>query len=177
LGKDKVYIGLESGLIMTLGPEFWARNSKQVARDLVMKPIFDYTGFMDILSRGILTEVDAFDGPIREKDSHLFSQEPGTLGVFASRRGAIPVITAHANGRTGLVTLRAVVSGEDKYGPTQISDMLGLDQCSGKLVGNESGLYIGESGIDYQKEGIRVVNEIPNGSPENRVAYWKAVRG
>ena len=159
-----------------IGRSFWERDASDVARELVMRPLFEYRSLSDISAHGVLLEVDAYDAPVDGKGKELFEQKPGIMGAFASRRGPIPVITAHARGKTGLITLRNLRNGEDLHGPNNIAKLLQITSGSSYEMGSEGGVYVGDCGLDLDKEGIRVVNKIPSGSPKNRVAYWKAVR-
>jgi hypothetical protein len=160
---------------MTHNAEFWTRNPKKVAKDLVMSGIFDYRS-MSYINSGVILEADAWDEAIRETDAELFSIAPGSMGAFSSRRGAIPVITSHANGKTGLITLRKIVMGEETLGPKAICERFGFGEVSGSKVGTtESGLYVVQNALPLP-EGYNVVDSVPKGSPENRVAYFKLGR-
>jgi hypothetical protein len=155
-----------------INTDFWTRHPSRVAKDLVGKTVVIYSSLGWITPAGVLTEVDAYENPSVARDEHVFSQKPGTLGVFTSRRGPIPVITAHSSSARGLITLRNLVAGTENYGPKGICELLGMQQRDGKLVGHESGLYIGDSGIDFKEEGLYVADDMPAGGPENRVAYF-----
>ena len=159
---------------MTFDRDFWSRNPKQVARDLMFSGVFNYSAASNVYS-GILTEVDAWDQAIRDTDSELFSIAPGSIGVFSSRRGNIPVVTAHADGKTGLITLRKIVAGQEELGPKAICERFGFGQLAGSRVGDNT-LYFSPKAIDYNKQGLTIVDELPKGSPPNRVAYFKAIR-
>jgi len=154
----------------------FSRNPSRVAKDLVGKTLVVYKSPTDIEVLGILTDVDAYENPMVERDQHVFTQKPGIISVFASRRGPIPVITAHSNSGTGLITLRKMVNGAADFGPRGIYDLSGLEMRQGKLIGTESGIYIGETGIDYSKQELVIANSMPSNGPENRVAYWKLKR-
>ena len=159
---------------MTFDKDFWSRNPKQVARDLMFSGVFNYRAMSEIYA-GVLTEVDAWSEPLRDTDSELFSLAPGSIGVFSSRRGNIPVITAHADGKTGLITLRRIIAGAEELGPKAICEKFGFGQVAGARVG-ENGLYVATRAIDYARQGLAVVDEVPKDSPANRIAYFKAVR-
>lgn len=161
---------------MKVDKTFWERNPSVVAKDLVYRPILQFYGTKNVKIHGILTEVDAYNSPIIEKDDHLFTQEPGKIGIFGSRRGAIPVITAHIKGGKGLITLRELIRGEERFGPTDIAGLLHFDDLSGQVVGKESGLYFGETGIELASEDLKIVNDLPNEGPQNRVAYYRLAR-
>ena len=85
---------------------FWKRPASEVAEDLVGKTIVEYKSLNNIMDHGILTEVDAYESAHKDRQEELFTQEPGKIGSFRSRRGGISVITAHEEGGTGLITLR-----------------------------------------------------------------------
>ena len=172
--NHKIYKACINYKVMTFDKDFWNRNSKQVARDLMFSGVFNYSSASNAYS-GVLTEVDAWDAAIRDTDSELFSLAPGSIGVFSSRRGNIPVITAHADGKTGLITLRKIVAGSEDLGPKAICEKFGFGQLAGARVG-ENGLYFTPKAIDYARQGLQIVDEIPKGSPANRIAYFKAVR-
>jgi len=139
-----------------LPQEFWERHPKMVARDLVGRIPFTYESLSNMTPHGILTEVDAYVEALVDKGSELFGLEPGTIGMFSSRRGAIPIIAAHARGKTGLITFRKLVYGSESIGPREIAEQLDFENRAYSKVGTGSGLYIGETGINFSRAGLRV---------------------
>jgi hypothetical protein len=176
--RGKIFIDLLGSFFMTNDNKFWNRNSKHVAKDLVGKAIWVYDSLSNITSVGVIIETDSYDEAMDGRGNELFSQKSGLLGMFSSRRGSIPTITAHAPSRTGLITLRKVLYGTDNLGPKGIAEAIEISSVNGFEVGTESGIYIGDTGIDYKSAGLKVEdhNPLPSGSPANRTGYFSLKR-
>lgn len=162
---------------MVLGSKFWSRSPEEVASDLVGRTLTDFSDSRANIY--LIKEVDAYEKPIKgrtEQDQELFAGVSGTIQVFASRRGSIPVINAHEHGKTGLITLRKLLVAENELGPGEIARLLKFNERKGQAMGDVSSLYVGETGMDYSTQGYEVVNSLPKDGPDNRVAYFRLAR-
>jgi|TARA_B100001964_G_C14144274_1_gene558940 hypothetical protein len=152
---------------------FWKRPAREVAEDLVGRVVSEFISVGDIPIYGMLTEVHAYGEPEGERGEELFTQEPGLIGNFSSRRGSIPTITAHEEGGSGLVRLNGLRRGNNDYSTLEISRLLESGRKSGLHVGQPSGLYIGETPFDLSTEGLTVVElKINPQDPKNLVVKY-----
>ena len=130
--------------------------------------IVDFVSPNDIRTATI-TEAMPYNSPQEGRGEEVFYQEAGKLGVFSSRRGPIPLITAHSEEKSGLVTITEVAFGNEKIGTREIATKFRFDEKKGLYVGEEGGLYIGESPVNYNKLGVRANVTHPSDGPKNRV--------
>jgi hypothetical protein len=156
---------------------FWKRSASEVAEDLVGRVVLEYKGLGNIMTHGLILEVDAYNFPHDGRSEGLFAQDSGLIGRFGSRRGEISVITAHEEGGSGLVTLRKLKKGNEDISITEVYRLLEVDKKIGSYVGKDSGLYVSERPFDLKDHGLVVANEMPSQGPPNRVAYFTLKRG
>ena len=147
---------------------FFERPASQVARDLQGMIVVDFVGPNDIRV-GTIVEAEPYNAPHEGRGEDLFNQEAGKVDVFSSRRGPIPVITAHSGDRSGLVTITEVVYGGDRIASKEIARTFRFDEKKGLFVGDESGLYIGPSPVNYEKLGVGPRVSHPSVGAPNRL--------
>ncbi|MBI4452598.1 DNA-3-methyladenine glycosylase [Candidatus Woesearchaeota archaeon] len=152
--------------------KFFERPASQVAKDLQGMIIVDFVSPSDIRA-GTIVEAEPYNAPHEGRGKDVFNQEAGKVDVFASRRGPIPVITAHSGDKSGLVTITEVSYGGNSIYSREIAGTFRFDEKKGLFVGDESGLYIGPSPVNYGKFGVVARVTHPTGGAPNRLNVVK----
>lgn len=148
---------------------FFRRAPEEVAEELMTSSVTRYR--KKKITLGVLTKLDVLVQP-EGRDEEIYRAVPGTIVRYASRDGFRIAVAAHETGKSGIVSLLALKSGDEVLSAPEIYAALGGDIIHGKCVGRESGLYLAESGISLEAEGLAISRDIPSDSPPNRKAYF-----
>ena len=153
---------------------FFKRDPIEVAEKLIGGSVTRYRkGKEEGMMMGLLAEIDVLEQLEGKRDDGVYRAFPGTIVRYASSTGFRLAIASHLPGKSGIITLAAMLSDEERLGAEEVYTALGGDILHGRLVGKESGLYLSESSMDFGAEGIVIVRELPRDSPPNRRAYLR----
>jgi len=154
----------------TYDVSFFRRGPMEVAEELIGSRAVRY-GDREI-NMGFLTELNVLVGPPGSNEEN-YRTPAGMLVRFSTRTGFMLGVSAHKPGETGIITFIGMKSNDEFLDSAQTYSALGGDIVHTKFVGQESGLYIAESGFDFESEGLVISRELPSNLPPNRIGYLK----
>ncbi len=155
-----------------LSPEFFARPTRRVARELLGKYLVRRTDGVTVAY--MITEVEAYDGP-HDKASHASKGRTARTAVMFGPAGHWYVYLCY-----GMHWMLNIVTGQEDYpaavlirgvegyvGPGRVTKALGVDRTQNTLSATRaSGLWIEDRGVQVPRRRIAT-------APRIGVAYAK----
>lgn len=154
-------------------PEFFARDTATVARELCGSTfVYTGSGASNVWS-GPVTGVAAYGRSSQfERYKETAEAEPGTVGLFISRSTKVAIVSAHAPGEVGVVSIWGV--GKFNMGDTCAG--LGIEGYIGKVVGRDASLYLEPRDTSNDRVGTLRVKKITDPSEKRTsLAAYKLV--
>ncbi len=115
-------------------PEFFARDPKEVAKDLCGSSIFYLLN--DKANGGRITHTAAYS--TSNKDKKVAEAKPGTIGCYSSEGRDIIIISAHEGGKSSTVALWSINYGAEKLTMSETAEKLKLRDCTNKVIGEDA---------------------------------------
>ncbi len=134
---------------------FFARKPEDVAKDLTGMFLVRVTD--DSTTAGQIIDIDAWAEPVNdEKNAHYYTQEPGRIYMYTSRRGEMMAITAHEPGKAGLVRIKEIAVGKSVVTTTKVIPVFELDYTFDKKMINDERLYLAKPTVSLEQAGYSV---------------------
>jgi hypothetical protein len=142
---------------VSYGPDFFARDPNDVARDLCGSSLV-YTG--NNSWGGLVTATGGYDTH-GKKDKATAEAAPGTVGVYSSR-GDILIISAHEPGEAGTIALFGMAQYNGKnLAKSEVANRLQIREYAGERIGRKAPLVIHPRDTAIDQVGSLYVREDP----------------
>tara|TARA_Y100000310_G_C20687125_1_gene819782 strand:+ start:595 stop:1311 length:717 start_codon:yes stop_codon:yes gene_type:complete len=135
----------------TMGREFFARDAREVARDLCGQVLsFSYAGDNFF---GVVSETGAYENITDDKDAKyaVAMSEAGTVGKYHSH-GPVTIISAHGVDNNGIVAVWGLLNSDgSKLKMHETSRSLHVPDNVGEVIGLPHSMYqlaLGHPGLD-----------------------------
>ena len=162
---------------MRLTEEFFARDSREVAQDLLGRELVRSISPRRIY-RGRITETGAYHGYIEKRKREGLAYAPGMIFLYVGQRGyATFCIATESEGEPSVVTIRELypLEGIDMPvdGPAKLVKALRIDKdFNGKSI-NGSNLWVEGEAVDSSR--IELVSPRQRKMADNCLGYYKIV--
>lgn len=153
---------------------FYSRDPTEVAKGLLGATLVRYydSGKVEI---GLITEVDAWDTPVKKSQEECYGQNPGGIYLYDSPRGEIFAITSHKEGKMGVVAIRNVKIRDKNISVSKIRKYFGIDKSFDKKYIDTGQLFILRPQFNIEKIGFKI-KETPAKDNEKHVARYKLIK-
>lgn len=162
---------------MRLTEEFFARDSREVAQDLLGRELVRSVSPRKVY-RGRITETGAYHGYIEKRKREGLAYAPGLIFLYVGQRGyATFCIATESEGEPSVVTIRELypLEGIDMPvdGPAKLVRALRIDRnLDGKSI-NGSNLCVEGESVDPSK--VEFISPRQKRMAPNCLGYYKIV--